>query len=74
MLKNIIGMKVDDARVLMKEYYHMINEEEYDRDMLNELNAYFDIGKQASRIKCATLPFQTLEKTIKIYEGVGNEK
>jgi len=73
MLKNIIGMKLEDARVLMKEYYHMINEEDYDKEMLRELNAYFDIGKQASRIKCATLPFQTLEKTMKIYEGVGND-
>ena len=73
MLRKIIGMNLEDARVLMKEYYHMINEEDYDKEMLGELNAYFDISKQASRIKCATLPFQTLEKTIKIYEGVGND-
>lgn len=73
MLKNIIGLKVEEARELTKEYYHMINEEEYDKNILGELNVYFDIGKQASRIKCATLPFQTLEKTIKIYEGVKND-
>ena len=74
MLKKIIGMDVDDARSLMKEYYHMINEENFDKDSLGELNAYFDISKQPSRIKCATLPFQTLEKVFNIYEGVNNEK
>lgn len=74
MIKKIIGMKLSDAKELMKEYLHMINEEEYDKDMLGELNAYYDIGRQPSRIKCARLPFDTLEKTIKIYEGGLNEK
>ncbi len=69
MLKNIIGKSVDDARNLMQEYYKMINEEEYDSSKLGEFNAYQDISKQASRKKCAILPFQTLEKTFKIYES-----
>ena len=73
MLKKIIGLKIDEARNLMKEYYNMINEENYNKELMGELNAYYDIGRQASRIKCATLPFQTLEKTIKIYEGVKND-
>ena len=69
MLKKIIGMKLNDAKELMKEYLHMINEEDYNKEMLGELNAYYDISRQPSRIKCARLPFDTLEKTIKIYEG-----
>ena len=73
MIKKIIGLKLDDAKVLMKEYLHMINEEEYDKELLGELNAYYDISRQPSRIKCAKLPFDTLEKTINIYE-VKNEK
>ncbi len=68
MLKNIIGKRVDEARKIMIEYYKMINEEEYNEEELGELNAYSDISKQASRKKCAILPFQTLEKTFKIYE------
>ena len=70
MLKNIIGKSVDDARSIMKEYYKMINEEEYKEESLGELNVYSDISKQASRKKCAILPFQTLEKTFKIYEDI----
>ena len=69
MLKKIIGMSLEDARKLMKEYYDMIAEKEYNKELLGELNAYYDIGHQASRIKCATLPFETLKKVFKIYEG-----
>lgn len=68
MLKKIIGLNIKEARALMMEYYHMINEESYNEDELGELNVYNDISRQASRKKCAILPFQTLEKTIKIYE------
>lgn len=70
MLRKIIGKSLDEARTIMKEYYKMVNEEEYQDNLLGELNAYSDISKQASRKKCALLPFQTLEKTFKIYEEV----
>ena len=68
MLKKIIGLTKEEARSLMKEYYQMIEEETYNSDKLCELNVYSDIAKQPSRKKCATLPFQTLEKTLKISE------
>lgn len=74
MLKKIIGMNINDAKELMQEYYHMINEEKYDESKVGELNVYVDISKQPSRIKCATLPFQTLEKIFKIEGSVVNEK
>ena len=73
MIRKIIGLDLESAKSLMKEYLHMINEENYDKELLGELNAYYDISKQPSRIKCARLPFDTLEKTINIYE-VNNEK
>lgn len=72
MLRNIIGKTKDEAREIIKEYYHMINEENYNEEILKELNIYQDVARQPSRIKCAMLPFQTLEKTIKIYEESGN--
>jgi len=69
MLKKIIGLTKEEAKDLMREYYKMIEEESYNQELLGELNAYNDISKQASRKKCATLPFQTLEKTLNIYEN-----
>ena len=68
MLKKIIGKTKEEAISLMREYYNMIEENSYDEAYLGELNAYSNIAKQPSRKKCATLPFQTLEKTIKISE------
>lgn len=72
MVRNIIGKTKEEAREIIKEYYHMINEETYNEEILKELNIYQDVARQPSRIKCAMLPFQTLEKTIKIYEESGN--
>lgn len=68
MLKKIIGLTKQEARELIQEYYRMIEEEDYNHDILGELNVYFDISKQPSRKKCAILPFQTLEKTFKLSE------
>lgn len=68
MIRKIIGKTKEEAISLMREYYNMIEEKSYDEAYLGELNAYSNIAKQPSRKKCATLPFQTLEKTIKISE------
>ena len=38
-----------------REGEKMINEEEYDKEVLKELLAFDDTSKQPSRIKCATL-------------------
>ena len=40
----------------------MINEEEYDKDVLKELLAFDDTSKQPSRIKCATLSANGIKK------------
>jgi nitrogen fixation NifU-like protein len=69
-IRKLIGKDLIYAEKVISEFNKMINEEEYDKELLGELNAYYDIGKQPSRIKCARLPFDTLEKTIKIYEEI----
>ncbi len=68
MIRKIIGKTKEEATKLMMEYYNMIEEHDYNEDSLGELNVYSNIAKQPSRKKCAVLPFQTLEKTIKISE------
>ena len=73
MLKKIVGLTLKEARELMQEYYKMIDEKEYNQELLGELNAYYDMGRQPSRIKCATLPFDTLKKAVKKYEGEKDE-
>ena len=38
--------------IIIENYQNMIDEKEYDKDLLEELNAYEDIYKQPSRKKC----------------------
>lgn len=68
MIKSLIGKTLDEAKVIINNYYNMIEEREYNKALLGELNVYDEIYKQSNRKKCATLPFDTLNKAIKVYE------
>ena len=50
-----IGKTKEEAIKIIDNYNKMINEEEYDKDLLNELEVYDEIYKQPARKKCATL-------------------
>jgi len=64
MIKNLIGKTIDEANKIIKNYYNMIEEEEYDEELLGELNVYNDLYKQPSRKKCATLSTFGIDKVI----------
>lgn len=51
----LIGKSKEDALYIINNYFKMINEEEYDKEVLKELLVFDDTSKQPSRIKCATL-------------------
>ena len=51
----LIGKTKEEGIYLIDNYLKMINEEEYDKEVLNELLLFDDTSKQPSRIKCATL-------------------
>ena len=68
MIKKLIGKTIEEANYLMENYYNMIDEKEYDSDILGELNAYSEIYMQPNRKKCAIFPFETLKKAIKKYK------
>ncbi len=51
----LIGKTKKDGIYLIDNYLKMINEENYDRDVLKELLVFDDTSRQPSRIKCATL-------------------
>lgn len=64
MIKSLIGKSIEEANLIMDNYLAMINEEEYDSDLLRELNVYDDIYRQPSRKKCATLSTFGIKKVI----------
>ena len=49
----------------------MINEKDYDKELLGELNVYDEIYMQPNRKKCALLPSNAIEK---ILEKINEEK
>ena len=64
MIKNLIGKTVEEAKKIINNYLNMIEEKEYNEDVLGELNVYNDLYKQPSRKKCATLSTFGIEKII----------
>lgn len=64
MIRSLIGKTMDEALVIIDNYLNMINEKEYNSDLLGELNVYNDTYKQPSRKKCATLSSNGLKKVI----------
>ena len=64
MIDTIIGKTVDEAILILNNFKNMIDEEEYQEDILEQEVVYDDIYKQANRKKCALLPWWGLEKVI----------
>ena len=51
----LIGKTKEEGINIINNYLKMINEEEYNSEIINELMVFDDTSKQPSRIKCATL-------------------
>ena len=68
MIKNLIGKSVSKAKEYINNFINMVNEKNYDKDMLNEAFVYEDIYKQSSRKTCATLPYRGILKVLENYE------
>ena len=58
----LIGKTKEEGIYLIDNYLKMINEEEYDKEVLKELLVFDDTSKQPSRIKCATLSANGIKK------------
>ena len=58
----LIGKSKEEALYIIDNYLKMINEDEYDREVLKELLVFDDTSKQPSRIKCATLTANGIKK------------
>ena len=68
MIKNLIGKSVKEAKDYINNFINMVNEKNYDKDILNEAYVYEDIYKQSSRKTCATLPYRGILKVLEKYE------
>lgn len=64
MIRKLIGKTVEEVRIILENYEHMIHEEDYDEELLGELNVYDEISKQPNRINCALLPSVAVSKIL----------
>jgi nitrogen fixation NifU-like protein len=64
MIRKLIGKSVEEARQILQNYQNMIDEKEYDEELLGELIVYNEIGKQPNRRNCALFPKVAVEKLL----------
>lgn len=74
MIDTLIGKTVEEVNLIYNNYLNMIEEKEYDAELLEQALVYEDISKQPNRKKCALLPWWGMEKIIKQIEGVDNNE
>ncbi len=60
----IKGKEEKDALEIIENYHHMLHEEPYNEEVLEELNAFSNTYKQAARIKCASIGSIGIDKII----------
>ena len=64
MIKSLVGKTKDEIIKIVENYENMIDEKEYDSNLLGELIVYNEIYRQPNRKKCALLPFESVKKII----------
>lgn len=64
MINNLIGLTIKEAINYINNFDNMVNEKEYDVDVLNEAIVFDDIYKQNNRKHCALLPYIGIKKIL----------
>ena len=69
MTELLIGKTKEEAEEIIKNYFNMIYEKEYDEDMLEEAIAFKYTYRQANRINCATIGWKGIRELLNKKEG-----
>jgi len=62
----VIGKKKDEANNILENYFNMIYEKPYDEETIEEANAFVNTSKQAARIRCATIGWNSLKELLEM--------
>ena len=71
LLKNIIGKKIDEVLDIINNFNNLIEEKDYDKNLLGDAIVYENISKQPNRKNCALMSWNGLKK---IVEGKENDE
>ena len=64
LIRKLVGKSIDEVKEILTNYINMIEEKDYDEDLLGELNVYDNISKQPNRVNCALLPSRAIKKLL----------
>ncbi len=64
MTQLVKGKSIEEARVILDNYFRMIDGQDYDEELLDEAVCMKNVGKQANRIKCATIGWNGLKQLL----------
>ena len=64
MIDILIGKKIEDALNIIDNYEKMINEEDYDENILQQAIVYSDISKQPNRKNCVLLTWEGMKEVL----------
>lgn len=69
MIETLIGKTKEEAKEILKNFLNMIDEKQYNTDILESAIVYDDTYKQPNRKKCVLLPWWGIEKILKKMDG-----
>ena len=72
MIRSLIGKSIEEVKEILVNYKNMINEENYDTELLGELNVYDEICKQPNRKGCALIPSRALDELLEVLNNGEN--
>ena len=58
------GKTLEEAKAIIENYFNMIDNKPYDEELLEEAVAFYNVGKKANRIKCATIGWKAMQQMI----------
>ena len=61
----IKGKTKQEALYMIEQYFHMMHEEEFDADVLEDAIVFINTSKQAARIRCATIGWNAANELLK---------
>ena len=65
MINTLIGKRIEEALKIIDNFQNMIDEKEYNEELLGEAIVYSDIAKQPNRKKCALLTWEGAKDYLK---------
>lgn len=68
MLKNLIGKNINEIEKIIDNFNNMVEEKEYNEELLKEAVAFDEIYKQQNRKTCVILPYIGIKKALKEYK------